>query len=82
MVSYSCKIWNFLGQKIHCPPKEIIQIVVFLHMFKGGEGVNAGVGEVEWVVAKERSACMISSLRIILEKKSQISNVVFSLHFP
>ena len=23
-------------------------------MFKGGEGVNAGVGEVEWVVAKER----------------------------
>ena len=33
-------------------------------MFKGGEGVNAGVGEVEWVVAKERSACMISSLRI------------------
>lgn len=25
-------------------------------MFKGGEGVNAGVGEVEWVVAKERSA--------------------------
>ena len=24
-------------------------------MFKGGEGVNAGVGEVEWVVAKERS---------------------------
>ena len=24
-------------------------------MFKGGEGVNAGQGEVEWVVAKERS---------------------------
>ena len=23
-------------------------------MFKGGEGVNAGQGEVEWVVAKER----------------------------
>ena len=23
-------------------------------MYKGGEGVNAGVGEVEWVVAKER----------------------------
>ena len=26
-------------------------------MFKGGEGVNAGQGEVEWVVAKERSEC-------------------------
>ena len=23
-------------------------------MYKGGEGVNAGAGEVEWVVAKER----------------------------
>lgn len=23
-------------------------------MFKGGEGVNAGVGEIEWVVAKDR----------------------------
>ena len=23
-------------------------------MFQGGEGVNAGVGEVEWVVAKDR----------------------------
>ena len=23
-------------------------------MFKGGEGVNAGIGDVEWVVAKER----------------------------
>ena len=23
-------------------------------MFKGGEGINAGQGEVEWVVAKER----------------------------
>ena len=23
-------------------------------MYKGGEGINAGVGEVEWVVAKER----------------------------
>merc|ERR1719186_561059 len=23
-------------------------------MYKGGEGVNAGVGEVEWVVAKDR----------------------------
>ena len=25
-----------------------------LTMFQGGEGVNAGVGEVEWVVAKDR----------------------------
>ena len=24
-------------------------------MFKGGEGINAGVGEVEWVIAKDRS---------------------------
>ena len=23
-------------------------------MFKGGEGINAGVGEVEWVIAKDR----------------------------
>jgi EH domain-containing protein 1 len=23
-------------------------------MYKGGEGINAGVGEIEWVVAKER----------------------------
>ena len=23
-------------------------------MFKGGEGLNAGIGEVEWVVAKDR----------------------------
>lgn len=23
-------------------------------MYKGGEGVNAGVGEVDWVVAKDR----------------------------
>ena len=24
-------------------------------MFKGGEGINAGVGEVEWVISKDRS---------------------------
>ena len=24
-------------------------------MYKGGEGINAGVGEVEWVIAKDRS---------------------------
>ena len=24
-------------------------------MFKGGEGINAGAGEVEWVIAKDRS---------------------------
>ena len=23
-------------------------------MFKGGEGINAGVGEVEWVISKDR----------------------------
>jgi EH domain-containing protein 1 len=23
-------------------------------MYKGGEGINAGVGEIEWVVAKDR----------------------------
>ena len=24
-------------------------------MYKGGEGVNAGVGEVEWVISRDRS---------------------------
>jgi hypothetical protein len=24
-------------------------------MFKGGEGVNAGLGETEWIIAKDRS---------------------------
>ena len=23
-------------------------------MYKGGEGVNAGVGEVEWVISRDR----------------------------
>ena len=23
-------------------------------MYKGGEGVNAGIGEIEWVIAKDR----------------------------
>ena len=23
-------------------------------MYKGGEGINAGIGEVEWVVSKDR----------------------------
>ena len=23
-------------------------------MYKGGEGINAGVGEVEWVISKDR----------------------------
>ena len=32
-------------------------------MFKGGEGINAGVGEQEWVVSKERSVSMHSSSR-------------------
>ena len=27
-------------------------------MFKGGEGINAGVGEVEWVVNKDRSVSL------------------------
>lgn len=28
--------------------------IMHLSLFQGGEGVNAGVGEVEWVVAKDR----------------------------
>ena len=31
-------------------------------MFKGGEGINAGAGEVEWVIAKDRS---VSILRVM-----------------
>ena len=32
-------------------------------MFKGGEGINAGVGEQEWVVSKDRSVSVDSSSR-------------------
>lgn len=39
-------------------------------MFKGGEGVNAGVGEVEWVVAKERSAFWYPGKEIVKKLKT------------
>ena len=36
-------------------------------MFKGGEGVNAGVGEMEWVVAKHQvEILMIISNNVLL----------------
>ena len=31
-----------------------VAIIVHKSILQGGEGVNAGVGEVEWVVAKDR----------------------------
>ena len=35
-------------------------------MFKGGEGINAGVGEVEWVISKDRSVHSSSRLEPLL----------------
>ena len=31
-------------------------------MYKGGEGVNAGIGETEWIVAKDQVYNVLSSI--------------------
>ena len=33
---------------------DTLNMALQITIFQGGEGVNAGVGEVEWVVAKDR----------------------------
>ena len=33
---------------------DTLNMALEITMFQGGEGVNAGAGEVEWVVAKDR----------------------------
>ena len=33
-------------------------------MYKGGEGINAGVGEVEWVISKDRFVKALRNLKM------------------
>ena len=37
-------------------------------MYKGGEGINAGVGEVEWVIAKDRLVQNFYTIVMITQK--------------